>query len=128
MHGHFRSPYEGTNSLRDTFETKASEVGTLYLGYQLHPHSRYDTDFLVDVENAGGRGLSQALGLAGETNLDVVRNPTLSTLPYLSRGEIHQTIGLTNEMVDQDRGTFAASTKCPRAPPLRNPHRQDEPS
>src|SRR5208337_1077569 len=26
MHGHFRSPYEGTNSLIDDFEAKASEV------------------------------------------------------------------------------------------------------
>ncbi len=31
MHGHFHSPYEGANSLRDIFEYKASEVGTLYL-------------------------------------------------------------------------------------------------
>jgi hypothetical protein len=28
MHGHFHSPYEGTNSLIDDFETKASEVAT----------------------------------------------------------------------------------------------------
>jgi high affinity Mn2+ porin len=53
-------------------------VGTLYLGYQLWPNTRYNTDLIVDFENAGGRGISQALGLAGETNLDVVRNPTLS--------------------------------------------------
>ncbi len=113
IHGHFHSPYEGTNSLQDTFETKASEVATLYLGYQLRPNSRYNTDLLVDIENAGGRGISQALGLAGETNLDVVRNPTLSSLPYLSRGEIHQTIGLTGEMTDQDRGPLALATKLP---------------
>ena len=113
MHGHFHSPYEGTNSLRDTFETKASEVGTLYFGYQLRPNTRYNTDLIVDLENAGGRGISQALGLAGETDLDVVRNPTLSTLPYLSRGEIHQIVGLTDEMVDQERGPFALATKVP---------------
>jgi len=113
MHGHFHSPYEGANSLRDTFETKASEVATLYLGYQLQPNSRYNTDLIVDFENAGGRGISQALGLAGVTNLDVVRNPTLSTAPYFSRGEIHQTIGLTDEMVDQERGPFALATKVP---------------
>ncbi len=86
MHGHFRSPYEGPNSLIDDFETKASEVTTLYLGYQLFPNTRYNTDLIVDVENAGGRGISQSLGLAGETNLDVVRNPSLSIKPYLSRG------------------------------------------
>jgi hypothetical protein len=113
MHGHFHSPYEGANSLQDTFETKASEVATLYLGYQLRPNTRYNTDLIVDFENAGGRGISQALGLAGETNIDVVRNPTLSTAPYFSRGEIHQIIGLTDEMVDQERGPFALATKVP---------------
>jgi high affinity Mn2+ porin len=113
MHGHFHSPYEGPNSLIDDFETKASEVGTLYLGYQLWPNSRFNTDLIVDFENAGGRGISQALGLAGATNLDVVRNPTLSTAPYLARGEIHQVFGLTDEMVDQDRGSLALATKVP---------------
>jgi hypothetical protein len=113
MHGHFRSPYQGPNSLIDDFETKASEVGTLYLGYQLWPNTRCNTDLIVDVENAGGRGISQALGLAGETNLDVVRNPNLSTTPYLARGEIHLTIGLTDEMADQDRGPLALVTKVP---------------
>src|ERR1700733_5801790 len=113
MHGHFHSPYEGPNSLIDDFETKASEVGTLYLGYEWHSNTRYSTDFIVDFENAGGRGISQALGLAGETNLDVVRNPTDSTKPYIARGEIHQIIGFTNEMTDQDRSPFALATKVP---------------
>ena len=79
----------------------------------MHPNTRYNTDLIVDIENAGGRGISQALGLAGETNLDVVRNPNLSTAPYLSRGEIHQIIGLTDEMTDQERGPFALATKMP---------------
>ena len=113
MHGHFHSPYEGPNSLMDIFEYKASEVATLYTGYQLFPNSRYNTDLIVDFENAGGRGISEALGLGGDTNLDVVRNPNLSTLPYLSRGEIHQTIGLTNEMVDQERNPFALAIRVP---------------
>jgi hypothetical protein len=113
MHGHFHSPYEGTNSLIDDFETKTSEVATLYLGYQLFPNTRYSTDLIVDFENAGGRGISQALGLAGQTNLDVVRNPNLSTAPYLARGEIHQIFGLTDEMTDQERGPFALATRVP---------------
>jgi hypothetical protein len=112
-HGHFHSPYESTNSLRNIFEYKASEVATLYLGYQWHPNQRYNTDFIVAFENAGGRGISEALGLAGETNLDVVRNPNLGTTPYLSRGVIHQIVGLTNEMTDQERGPFAIATKVP---------------
>jgi high affinity Mn2+ porin len=112
-HGHFHSPYEGPNSLRNIIEYKASEVATLYLGYQLRPNTRYNTDLIVDFENAGGRGISQALGLAGATNLDVVRNPNLSTSPYLSRGEIHQIIGVTDEMVDQERGPFTPATRVP---------------
>ena len=113
MHGRFHSPYEGANSLIDDFEVKGSEVATLYLGYQLWPNSRYNTDLIVDFENAGGRGISQALGLAGATNLDVVRNPNLSTAPYLARGEIHVTIGLTDQMVEQDRGPLALATQAP---------------
>jgi hypothetical protein len=113
MHGHFHSPYEGANSLRSTFETKASEVATVFLGYQLKANRRYNTDLIVDFENAGGRGISQALGLAGVTNLDVVRNPTLSTAPYLARGEIHQIIGLTDEMIDQARGPLSLANKVP---------------
>ncbi len=113
LHGHFHSPYEGDNSLRDTFEAKASEVATLYLGYQWHANTRYNTDFIVDFENAGGRGISQALGLAGVTNLDVVRNPTLSIVPYLSRGQIHQTIGLTDEMVEQGRSPLSLANSVP---------------
>jgi len=113
MHGHFHSPYEGPNSLIDDFETKASEVATLYLGYEWHANARYSTDFIVNFENAGGRGISQALGLAGETNVDVVRDPTLGISPYLARGEIHQIVGLTEEMTDQDRGQFALASKAP---------------
>ena len=112
-HGAFHSPYQGTNSLHGKGEYKASEVGTLYFGYQPHHTLRYNTDLIVDVENAGGRGISQALGLAGSTNLDVVRNPNLSTLPYLSRGEIHQTIGLTDTLVKVEggRNPFALATQ-----------------
>lgn len=113
MHGRFHSPYEGENSLRSIFETKASEVATLFLGYQLRPNTRYNTDLIVDFENAGGRGISQALGLAGFTNLDVVRNPNLGAKPYLARIEIHQTIGLTDEMTEQERGPLALAGRVP---------------
>ncbi len=112
MHGHFHSPYQGPHSLIDDFETKASEVATLYLGYQLRPNTRFNTDLIVDFENTGGRGISQALGLAGETDLDVVHR-TPSTAPYLARGEIHLTLGLTGEMTDQERGPFALATHAP---------------
>jgi high affinity Mn2+ porin len=109
----FHSPYHGPHSFLGAGEYKASLLGTLFLGYQPHRHIRYNTDFIVDFESAGGRGLSQALGLAGFTNLDVVRNPNLSSVPYLARGEIHQTIGLTNEMTESDRGPLSLATQMP---------------
>jgi hypothetical protein len=112
-HGRFHSPYSGANSLIPTFEVKESEVATLYTAWQPHHHLRYNTDFILDMENAGGRSISQSLGLAGETNLDAVRNPNLGATPYLARGEIHQTIGLTNTMVDADRNSFSLATKVP---------------
>ena len=113
MHGNFHSPYQGPNSFTAPFEYKASEVGTLYLGYQLNKNPRYETDVLYDEENAGGRGLSQALGLAGFTNLDVVRNPNLGPTPYTARVELHQTIGFTNETVPQQRRGSRLATQVP---------------
>lgn len=113
MHGNFHSPYRGPNSFTAPFEYKASVVGTLMLGYRLNPNPRYETEVFYDEESAGGRGLSQALGLAGYTNLDVVRNPNLGLVPYTARAEIHQTIGLTNDMVSQERGPLALATEVP---------------
>jgi high affinity Mn2+ porin len=112
-HPGFHSPYQGPNSFRNAGEYKTSMLGTVFTGYQPHRNMRYNTDFLVDFESAGGRGLSEALGLAGFTNLDVVRNPNLSSVPYLARGEIHQTIGLTNEMAESDRSYLSLATQVP---------------
>lgn len=113
MHGNFHSPYQGPNSFTAPFQYKASEVGTLYLGYELNKNPRYETEFIYDEENVGGRGLSQALGLGGFTNLDVVRNPNLSALPYMARVEFHQTIGFTDQTVPQERGPLALATQVP---------------
>jgi hypothetical protein len=109
----FHSPYEGVNSFVGRGEYKTSLVGTLYLGAQLLRSPRYSTDLIVHFESAGGRGVSQALGLAGFTNLDVVRNPNLGSKPYLARLQIHQTIGLTSKMVEQDRDQYSLATEVP---------------
>src|SRR5246500_4905367 len=112
-HPPFHSPYQGPNSFHGAGEYKTSLLGTLFLGYQPQHDTRYNTDFIVDFESSGGRGLSEALGLAGFTNLDVVRNPNLGSTPYLARGEIHQTIGLTNDTVDAERTPISLATKVP---------------
>lgn len=109
----FHSPYQGPNSFRNSAEYKTSLVDTLYLAVRPTRSVRYNTDLIFDLEAAGGRGLSEALGLAGEPNLDVVRNPYLSINPYPARYEIHQVIGLTDKTVAQDAGPFALATSVP---------------
>jgi hypothetical protein len=112
----FHAPYQGANSFRNSAEYKASLLGTAYTALRLTRSVRYNTDLILDVESAGGRGLSEALGLAGFTNLDVVRNPNLGSTPYLARYQIHQVIGLTQETNEQQPGPFALA---PRAPARR---------
>jgi high affinity Mn2+ porin len=109
----FHSAYQGVNSFRNSAEYKTSMVGTFYTALRPTHSIRYNTDLIFDLESAGGRGLSEALGLAGFTNLDVVRNPNLGAVPYPARYQIHQTIGLTNETVDQQAGPFAVASKIP---------------
>jgi hypothetical protein len=109
----FHSPYEGTNSFVGRGEYKTSLVGTVYTALRPTRSIRYNTDLILDVESTGGRGLSQALGLAGFTNLDVVRNPTLSIVPYLARYGFHQVIGLTERTASQEPGPFGLAPSVP---------------
>ena len=109
-HPDFHADYSGTNSLSPSAERATSLVATIFGGFMLTS----TTEVLVDGEEASGGGLSQALGLAGFTNLDVVRNPTLSKAPYLARAEIHQIIPLSNEMVAVDRGPLRLFKSLPK--------------
>jgi high affinity Mn2+ porin len=104
----FHSLYQGTNSFRNSAEYKTSMIGTLYLAVRRNRSIRYNTDFIYDEEVAAGRGLSEALGLAGFTNVDVVRNPNLGSVPYSARYEIHQVIGLSQETTSQEAGPYTA--------------------
>jgi hypothetical protein len=112
-HGPFHSPYEGPNSLLPRGEYKTSLVGTLFMGFELLRNPSHHLDAIYDEESAAGRGISEALGLAGFTNLDVVRNPNLGPIPYLARAQLHQTIGLSSKMVEADRGPFSLATETP---------------
>ncbi|MBI3782422.1 MAG: carbohydrate porin [Deltaproteobacteria bacterium] len=108
-HPEFRSHYSGPNSLQAESETATSYVTTLFTGYQLTP----TTEVLLDVESTGGSGLSTALGVAGFTNLDVVRNPQLSSEPYIARLQVRQIIPLSDEYVDAERGPLSLATRLP---------------
>jgi len=90
-HPAFRSPYQGANSLTPEAQDATSRVLTLFTGLRL----TRTTELLCDVQETGGHGIGEALGLAGATNLDVVRNPLLSKAPYIARLMWHQIIPLS---------------------------------
>ena len=108
-HPTFRSPYSSDNSLRAESEHATSRLLTLFTGFRL----TRNTEILLDIESAGGRGISDALGVAGFTNLDVVRNPTLGSKPYIARVEVHQTIPLNSEYVEAQRGPLNLAMAVP---------------
>ncbi len=109
----FHSLYQGPNSFTNSAEYKTSLVGTIYGAWRPTHSIRYNNDLILDLESAGGRGLSEALGLAGETDIDVVRNPNLGSVPYLSHYEIHQVIGFTEQTTTQDPGPWALAPSVP---------------
>lgn len=109
----FHSTYHGPNSFRNSAEYKTSLVETLYTAIRPTRSIRYNTDLILDFESAGGRGLSEALGLAGFTNIDVVRNPNLGSKPYIGRYQVHQVIGLTDRTGSQDPNFFALAPSVP---------------
>jgi high affinity Mn2+ porin len=109
-HPEFHAPYSGTNSLSPRYEKATSRVLTLYTGVRLNN----STELLVDIEETGGAGLTAGLGLAGATNLDIVRNPLLSKEPYLGRGMIHKVFALSKDKVDNERSYLSLFDELPR--------------
>jgi hypothetical protein len=108
-HPEFHAKYSGKNSLRAQGENATSKVYTLYLGYEL----THTTEVFLDVESAGGHGVSEALGLAGAVNLDVVRNPSLGATPVLARLMLRQIIPLTDERIEAERDELSLATSLP---------------
>lgn len=109
-HPSFHAAYSGKNSLDPHYEKATSRVLTLYTGVQLNDF----TEFLLDVEEAGGAALSTGLGLAGNTNLDIVRNPFLSKEPYLARGMVHKVFALSQDKIENERNPLSLFKELPR--------------
>lgn len=109
-HTDFPALYSGPHSLSDRYEKATSRVMTLYTGVRLDN----STEFLADVEEAGGSALSLGFGLAGNTDLDIVRNPLLSKEPYLGRGEIHHVFAFSQDKVENQRNAFSLFEEVPR--------------
>jgi high affinity Mn2+ porin len=109
-HPDFRARYSGRHSLDPDYEKATSRVLTLYTGVRLNDSS----EFLFDLEEAGGSALTEGFGLAGNTDLDIVRNPLLSKAPYLGRGEFHRVFALSDDKVENPRNYFSLFEELPR--------------
>jgi hypothetical protein len=109
-HPPFHASYSGPNSLDPNYEKALSRVLTLYGGVRLND----STELLADIEEAGGSALSTGLGLAGNTDLDIVRNPQLSKAPYLARGMIHKVFALSEDKVENERTPLSLFDELPR--------------
>jgi len=112
-HPGFPAEYSGPNSFQNTGETALTRVLTLYTGLQITPKD----ELLFDLEQSGGTALSNALGLAGFTDLDAVRIPgqgsPLSTNPYMARVMYHHIFALSHEYVAAERNPLSLFTKLP---------------
>ena len=102
-HPEFHSPYSGRNSLTAEAQEATSRVLTLFTGLRLSS----TTELLCDVQATGGHGIGEALGVAGFTNIDVVRNPTIGKAPYIARLIWHQIIPLSREKAVSVRTPFS---------------------
>jgi hypothetical protein len=109
-HPDFHALYGGTHSLSPNYEKATSRVMTLYTGVRLNN----STELLVDIEEAGGAALSSGFGLAGDTDLDIVRNPSLSKAPYLGRAIIHKVFALSKDKVENQRNFLSLFDELPR--------------
>jgi high affinity Mn2+ porin len=108
-HPQFHSPYQGKNSLSPEAQDATSRVLTLFTGLRLTD----TTEFLCDIQETGGHGLGEALGVAGFFNLDVVRNPSLGPVPYVARLMWHQIIPLGHKKIASERNPFSLFRELP---------------
>jgi high affinity Mn2+ porin len=108
-HPSFGAKYSGTNSLRTKAEHATSNIATLFTGFEL----TNTTEIFMHFEGAAGGGVSDALGLGGFTDLDVVRNPTLGATPYIARGMIRQIVPLGDETTEEERNPWYLHTRVP---------------
>jgi len=109
-HPDFHALYSGKNSLSPSYEKATSRVVTLYTGVRLND----STEFLLDIEEAGGAALTSGLGVAGNTDLDIVRNPSLSKAPYIGRGMFHKVFALSKDKVENSRSFLSLFDELPR--------------
>ena len=102
--------YSGPHSLGPDYEKTTSRVVTVYGGMRFNN----STEFVGALEEAGGSALSLGFGLAGNTDLDIVRNPLLSKAPYLGRGMFHKVFALSKDKIESQRSQYSLFDELPR--------------
>jgi high affinity Mn2+ porin len=110
-HPEFPALYSGAHSLGPDYEKATSRLMTLYTGVRLN----HSTEVLVDIEEVGGAALSSGFGLAGNTDLDIVRNPSLSKAPYVGRAMIDKVFALSKDKVENQRTFLSLFDELPRS-------------
>jgi high affinity Mn2+ porin len=108
-HPEFHSPYQGPRSLPPEAQDATSRVLTLFTGVRL----TNTMELLCDVQETGGHGIGEAVGLGGVTNLDIVRNPDLSKAPYIARLMWHQVIPLSSKTAASVRTPYSLFSALP---------------
>ncbi len=108
-HPEFHSPYQGLRSLPPQAQDATSRVFTLFTGVRF----TNTMELLCDVQETGGHGIGEAVGLGGVTNLDIVRNPDLSKAPYIARLMWHQIIPLGHRQIENSRSPLSLFSSLP---------------
>ncbi len=106
----FFAKYSGPHSLGPNYQKATSRVLTFYSGVRLTG----STEILVDIEETGGAALSKGFGLAGFTNLDIVRNPLLSKTPYVARAMFHKVFALSKDKIGNERNPLSLFAELPK--------------
>ena len=99
-HFNFHAPYSGDNSLLPSEPTRTSFTTTLFLAYKAFKN----TYIVFNPEAAGGKGLSQTLGVAGFPNGEIYRVGDPAPHPFIARLYVEQQFPLSSrtEMVEDD--------------------------
>ncbi len=97
----FQAPYTGPKSLVPTGDAHATDTYGIYVGDRLAP----GLEAYVDFEMARGAGVSNATGLGGITNGDVIRqgSANLGTGPYLARVFLQYYLPLGTDRATNER-------------------------
>src|SRR6266850_1275218 len=103
------SPYEGPRSLSPQAQDATSRVLTLFTGVRF----TNTTELICDVQETGGHGIGEAVGLAGVTNLDIVRNPGLSKSALRRSTDVHHIISLAQKKIDSSRSPLSLFSSLP---------------